>query len=351
MVISYWIALLGQLWVISLIIKQHNKSSDVKRIILLLLECVSLHLLAIVLNIGIPFGLLYGPLVRKAYFKRNGLESKINSKLTNIHLIPFYFFSLLYTGLCLFNIANWDTYTVMVPFYYMGYWWAMTLSLFFYPLSILFVRFKEKFELYELEDRLLDMLVFLCLAVSFPLGLFSLNSLGERNWGFRLDIMIYGILLFALFLMAYYLFVTKILKQKFPEVIGQLVETPNAMELSDEFKGISSSVEAQKIYDCLQDEQLYLKPNISLEILAERVDLPKYICSKLLNEEIGKSFYQLIAEYRIEHAIKLMESDESKRYTIEWLAHASGFSSKTSFNRYFKAYKGCVPSEYQKKRH
>jgi len=317
-------------------------------LISLLFYCCLFQLAAILLNIGVPIALLLGPLVQRTYFRQHGLPH--NSKVTDIHLIPFYFFSAVYLIWCLASLAGVaDIAAFFSRHYYPTYLWATSFSLLAYSLSILLVRIKEDFEFYELEDRVLDMLLFLSLAVSFPLVMSSINQVVEFNWGFQLEVLIDGILVFAIVVMAYYLFAANLfLAPEFSGLSGELTESQLGGNLSETLSETSTNAEVQKIYDCLTESKLYLKP-VSLDMLAEQVSMPKHICSKLLNEEIGKSFYQLIAEYRIEYAISLMESDANKRYTIEWLAHASGFSSKTSFNRYFKAYKGCVPSQYQKK--
>jgi AraC-like DNA-binding protein len=66
----------------------------------------------------------------------------------------------------------------------------------------------------------------------------------------------------------------------------------------------------------------------------------------LFNDYLGKSFYRIIAEYRIENAICILK-EKGDSLTIEALAYESGFSSKTSFNKYFKEITGYLPSEYR----
>jgi AraC-like DNA-binding protein len=59
----------------------------------------------------------------------------------------------------------------------------------------------------------------------------------------------------------------------------------------------------------------------------------------------SKNFYQLIAEYRIAYAIKVL--DEGRDIKIESLAYECGYNSTSSFNKYFKEMNGLTSSEYR----
>lgn len=94
-----------------------------------------------------------------------------------------------------------------------------------------------------------------------------------------------------------------------------------------------------------EKSKLFLEPDISLEMLSEKMDIPKHHLSKLFNAQMGKSFYVIISEYRIKHAKKVLKSDLN--ITIESLSYECGFNSKSTFNKYFKEQTGYSPSEYR----
>lgn len=94
------------------------------------------------------------------------------------------------------------------------------------------------------------------------------------------------------------------------------------------------------------EKELYLNPNFTLEEAAKELKVTKHLLSQYVNEILGKSFSNLVKEYRVEKAKKLLETE--KNYTIESLGYDSGFSSKSTFFTAFKKTTGLTPAEYQK---
>jgi len=94
------------------------------------------------------------------------------------------------------------------------------------------------------------------------------------------------------------------------------------------------------------EKELFLNPSFSLEEAAKELKLTKHLLSQYVNEVLGKSFSNLIKEYRIEKAKKLLETETN--YTIESLGYDSGFNSKSTFFTAFKKITGLTPAEYQK---
>lgn len=94
------------------------------------------------------------------------------------------------------------------------------------------------------------------------------------------------------------------------------------------------------------EKELFLHPNFTLEEAAKELKVSKHLLSQYLNEILGKSFSNLIREYRVEKAKKLLETENN--YTIESLGYDSGFSSKSTFFTAFKKTTGMTPAEYQK---
>jgi AraC-like DNA-binding protein len=94
------------------------------------------------------------------------------------------------------------------------------------------------------------------------------------------------------------------------------------------------------------EKELFLNSNFTLEKAANELKITKHLLSQYVNETLGKSFSNLIKEYRIEKAKKLLETE--KNYTIESLGYDCGFNSKSVFFTAFKKITGLTPAEYQK---
>ncbi|WP_421944762.1 helix-turn-helix domain-containing protein [Pedobacter sp.] len=108
--------------------------------------------------------------------------------------------------------------------------------------------------------------------------------------------------------------------------------------------------EQQKAYSILikqamEDEQLYLKPELQIIDVAIKLNIPVHHCSYVLNNEIGKNFRDWINGYRIEHFLKQYPL-QGNRMTIEAIAQESGFKSLATFYNAFKKEKGALPSTY-----
>lgn len=100
----------------------------------------------------------------------------------------------------------------------------------------------------------------------------------------------------------------------------------------------------------IKKEKLYLKPDLSLENLAGKINLPSREVSQIINRHSNKNFSNFINNYRIEEAKKLLETDK-KRSKIISIALDSGFKNLSTFNITFKAITKQTPSEYRAKFH
>ncbi|MEN8229691.1 MAG: AraC family transcriptional regulator [Bacteroidota bacterium] len=90
----------------------------------------------------------------------------------------------------------------------------------------------------------------------------------------------------------------------------------------------------------------YLDRELSIYDLSEQLEIPRHILSEIINEHMGKNFYNLVNDYRVEEVKKRLENPEFKNLTILAIAYDSGFNAKSSFNTIFKDKTGTTPSEY-----
>lgn len=102
-----------------------------------------------------------------------------------------------------------------------------------------------------------------------------------------------------------------------------------------------------RIKDQLEGGDAHLAIGYSLPALAKSLGVSSHHLSETINEGFGKSFFELLAEYRIQAACRLLESQEGKRLKMEEIAERVGYSSKSSFNTQFKKLVGKTPSQYR----
>lgn len=95
-------------------------------------------------------------------------------------------------------------------------------------------------------------------------------------------------------------------------------------------------------------EKPYLDHTLTLTTLAENLDIHPNYLSQLINERFHRNFYDFINSARIEEFKTLAQQPQSKQFTLVVLAYECGFSSKSSFNKFFKKSTGTTPSEFMR---
>jgi len=101
----------------------------------------------------------------------------------------------------------------------------------------------------------------------------------------------------------------------------------------------------QRLTDLMKTEKPFLKPSFSLPDLAQQLNVSVHTLSQVINDGLGKSFFEMIAEYRIEEAKLLLKQQSNIK--VEEIAEQVGYNSKSSFNTAFKKITGKTPSEFR----
>lgn len=95
----------------------------------------------------------------------------------------------------------------------------------------------------------------------------------------------------------------------------------------------------------IKNNTVYLDPDLTLSKLSRKLGVPAKQISIAVNLIYQQNISKLINEYRIEHAKQeLLDSDKS----ITQIFMASGFQSKSNFNREFSRITAMTPSEFRK---
>ena len=105
----------------------------------------------------------------------------------------------------------------------------------------------------------------------------------------------------------------------------------------------------KKIILMMEQEKLYLETDLTLQQLADKLQVPNYQVSQAINDGMKKNFYDLVNGYRVEEAKRLLLDPKNKNFTILSMGFEAGFNSKTTFNTVFKKFTGLTPTEYRDK--
>jgi AraC-like DNA-binding protein len=103
----------------------------------------------------------------------------------------------------------------------------------------------------------------------------------------------------------------------------------------------------KKLESLLREEKVFTDPELKLANFSRELELPSHQVSKLINEKYGRSFKELINEYRVREFIACLNDPRYRSRSMYGIALDVGFNSKSSFNTAFKKVTGKTPSEYK----
>jgi AraC-like DNA-binding protein len=139
-------------------------------------------------------------------------------------------------------------------------------------------------------------------------------------------------------------------KMTLTQVESALEDEDNNLDKSQKILLSNDQIDiiVKKIEEALVEKKMFTNSKLSLEDLAQEVDIHKNSLSYVINAKLGKNFYLLINEFRIKEAMKLFHDAKLDHISIEGIAQTVGFNSKSVFNPIFKKIVGKTPSEYRK---
>lgn len=90
--------------------------------------------------------------------------------------------------------------------------------------------------------------------------------------------------------------------------------------------------------------EAHLRETLSREYVAHGVGISPSQLSRLLRRKKGRTFTDLLNQYRIERASKLLVRSAG---SVAEIAAATGFADQSYFSKVFKQYKGVTPAEFR----
>ncbi|NHN26334.1 helix-turn-helix transcriptional regulator [Flavobacterium jejuense] len=129
------------------------------------------------------------------------------------------------------------------------------------------------------------------------------------------------------------------------------VEINNKESRKDDSLGIAFEI-VKNIADQLmifEKQKHFLKPNITVQSLAQQMETNSKYLSIVVNAEKQKSFSNYINDLRVDYAVsELKNNKEIRKYTIAAIAEDVGFNTSESFSKAFFKRTGLKPSYFIK---
>ncbi len=133
-------------------------------------------------------------------------------------------------------------------------------------------------------------------------------------------------------------------KERVERLENDLKSSSQSVSLSDE----RADDLAARFTSIMLEKRLFCDPSISLASVAECLNTNRTYLSKAINEKLGKTFTQVINDYRIHEAIRMM-SEKQSNVPLKQICFDVGFSSISTFYSLFQNVTGMTPAVYRSK--
>lgn len=126
------------------------------------------------------------------------------------------------------------------------------------------------------------------------------------------------------------------------------------MQLSEKYrtsslKGADEQRLFRRLQNAMEQEHLYLDPDLTLREVAEKLSTNTKYLSQVVNNQLGINFQQFVNNYRINKVKENILTKEFKHLTLFGIARLCGFKNKSTFYKVFKEITGITPRAYMKK--
>lgn len=118
-----------------------------------------------------------------------------------------------------------------------------------------------------------------------------------------------------------------------PEHKNEKTETPDMIRIKDALTFIHENY----------------ADSITLEDIADSIHVSKSECCRCFKRAMELSPFEYLMRYRIRQAAIKMQVDQKEEFSISDIAFSVGFNNASYFNKLFKTYLNCTPSQFRKK--
>lgn len=178
------------------------------------------------------------------------------------------------------------------------------------------------------------------LAVLFGLGIVvALASLNVSLWGERLFYEFYSIAIGVLFI------VVSVAMSSARNLSAEVAEVVRESYAVTTLANVDCDAVFRRLESLMDQDCLYKELDLSLQRLAEQLDLGAHQLSELINTRMGKTFPRYLREQRVAAAERMLVAEPSA--SVLSVGLAVGFSSQSSYYEAFREITGMTPGKYR----
>ena len=132
----------------------------------------------------------------------------------------------------------------------------------------------------------------------------------------------------------------KLTKDILPEI------NDNTIEVKEHYNEVIDE-QILNLKQYMTDKEPFLNPSLTIQELANQIDIPVRDLSVLINHKMDQHFFDFVNEYRIQKAMTILKDKSKSDLTVLEILYEVGFNSKSSFNTSFKKYTNLTPTAYR----
>tara|TARA_R110001592_G_C13166240_1_gene749446 strand:+ start:43 stop:1182 length:1140 start_codon:yes stop_codon:yes gene_type:complete len=301
----------------------------------------------------IPWLLLfYIPMV--VYFLKSTKNRFANSKKLILLTIPFFLFWVLYTIIDLqidFGLIDWEiisnNYRLVydIEFYFSILFNVALCALSYFIIKSSNISFDEKKWLKNIWLFIASLLLIWVINTFIPDDIYPFEH-KDITYPVWLGVSVY----------VYWLIFRGLIQLKLSQdksEIHSILSIPkdekSATKIDDNTKHPSETKNTyfQDFLALMDQEKLYRNPELSRDIVAERLDMSTGYLSQLISASANSNFTSLINDYRIDDVKEMLLNPDFDKYSIVAIGLEAGFKSKSTFYSEFKKKTGYTPNQFK----
>ncbi len=113
---------------------------------------------------------------------------------------------------------------------------------------------------------------------------------------------------------------------------------------------IPDGLDSKSIEHLLKSKMAFTNQNLRITDVAKMLGTNRTYISRIINEDMGTNFCDLVNKHRVEYAKELMDNPENTHLTLQEIAEYAGFASISSFYRIFNNSEKKSPGKYREEK-